>query len=220
MEGKTSRFFFCFINLKKRFVGDSLDSIRLKQYRTKDGCHQWEYADVRLLPTEGVDRNFWRWRCRSLSPRDWLLHAEFDILQLLEAEPFAVHRHPEVAQVDRVLGARHLLLHPVSRIVGRKFLHFHRAALDLTGYSHQETSSNTDRLLSIGRCIVCIRKTPALVFSRRRNLSIRSSENRRGEKSIRNAHGRQLAEIFKTTGRFIKGGHRIYLRKHLPSNLG
>lgn len=46
--------------------------------------------------------------------RRWPLHRvverELDVLQLLQTEPFAVYRHPKIAQVYRVLSTSHVFL--------------------------------------------------------------------------------------------------------------
>lgn len=61
-----------------------------------------------------------------------ILHAELDIMQLLQAEPLPVDRNAEIAQVNSVLGAGHLLLIGGGRRVDdaalRHLHHFHGGA--------------------------------------------------------------------------------------------
>lgn len=48
-----------------------------------------------------------RWRGRSLNR---VVQRELDVLKLFQAQPLAVHRHTEVAQVYSILGASHVFL--------------------------------------------------------------------------------------------------------------
>jgi len=47
---------------------------------------------------------------RRRRPLHRVLQRELDVLKLLQAEPLAVHRHPKIAQVYRVLGTSHVFL--------------------------------------------------------------------------------------------------------------
>lgn len=80
--------------------------------------------------TEWVHRGVWGRSRQRLGY--WLLHVEFNIMQFLQAEPFTINRHPEVAQINSVLGPCHFLFHGISA----SFLYLLNFHLQLKFQSH------------------------------------------------------------------------------------
>lgn len=105
-----------------------------------------DLLDLTGLPTEGPVHNFGGGTGEGLDQR--VLHVELDVVELLETQPLPVHRDPEIAQVDGVLGPGHLLFRGVrAALCHLHYFHGWFVGRARSGFTTRTARAHITRLL-------------------------------------------------------------------------